>query len=91
MGVGYTRGVQFDLHNVHAAESCVGRTCVIHDPTMHHMSKWPMHWRDDRGIFERICPHGIGHPDPDQFEYWDLIDAGAQAVHGCDGCCCDGL
>lgn len=58
------------LHNVHPAEKCAGQTCVIHNPTEHHMRGWQIHWRNDRGIFERICPHGIGHPDPDQFDYW---------------------
>lgn len=52
------------------------------------MREWPLHWRSDRGIFERICPHGIGHPDPDcmrfYLEYHEDISAG---VHGCDGCC----
>lgn len=28
---------------------------------------------------ERICPHGVGHPDPD--------DTNPDTVHGCDGCC----
>lgn len=47
----------------------------------HHMAGWPRHYRGDRGIWERICPHGIGHPDPDQ-----PLDNG-RGVHGCDGCC----
>jgi hypothetical protein len=29
---------------------------------------------------ERICPHGVGHPDPDDVFATDT-------VHGCDGCC----
>jgi hypothetical protein len=48
---------------------------------MHHMRDWPLIWRNDRGIFERKCPHGIGHPDPDQG------GPNFSAVHGCDGCC----
>jgi hypothetical protein len=44
------------------------------------MADWPQHYRDDIGITERICPHGIGHPDPD-----DIYAQGH--VHGCDGCC----
>jgi len=47
------------------------------------MRDWPVYWRDDRKIVERICVHGIGHPDPDQADF--LIDAGM--THGCDGCC----
>jgi hypothetical protein len=76
------------LHNVHAAKVCAGQRCVIHHPTDHHMREWPLLWRFDRCIFERLCPkHGIGHPDPDQFEYWRLKDMTWEGVHGCCGCC----
>lgn len=75
------------LRDVHGESSCAGRTCVIHNPTAHHMSEFPLHWRHDRGIFERICEHGIGHPDPDQFDYWIETGQESQGVHGCDGCC----
>ncbi len=77
------------LHNVHAAPQCAGRPCVIHRPSAHGMRDFPTHWRSDRGIMERICPHGVGHPDPDDQAYLrrvqgDKYDGG---VHGCDGCC----
>jgi len=51
------------------------------------MSQWPLWWRSDRGFFERTCPHGIGHPSPEDVEFW--LDGGQEfrAVHGCDGCC----
>ncbi|WP_125078773.1 hypothetical protein [Mycobacterium sp. P7213] len=58
------------LENVHPMDNCAGRRCVVHNPSDHHMRDWPLVWRNDRGIFERRCPHGIGHPDPDQFEFW---------------------
>lgn len=51
------------------------------------MRRWPMNWRGDRGILERICPHGIGHPDPDQREFWNETGQEWQGVHGCDACC----
>ena len=35
--------------------------------------------RFDRSFMERICVHGVGHPDPDS--------AGADPLHACDGCC----
>lgn len=64
--------------------------CVIHRRTGHHMCFWPLHWRGDRGIFERLCPlHGIGHPDPDQGPYWKASGQDWQWVHGCCGCCND--
>lgn len=78
------------LVNVHDEAECAGRTCIIHSPTHHHMRAFPLHWRADRDIFERICEHGIGHPDPDQFAYWDEISKhgdDGRGVHGCDGCC----
>jgi hypothetical protein len=75
------------LNNVHPSAACFGRSCTIHSPSDHSMRKFPLHWRDDRGIFERICVHGIGHPDPDQFEYWRIMHQEYERVHGCDGCC----
>jgi hypothetical protein len=69
-----------EIHNVHHRSKCAPGHCAIHNPSKHHMRPWKQHWRDDRGIIERICPHGIGHPDPDQPEWVD-------GVHGCDGCC----
>ena len=72
----------------HAATVCdPSMPCVIHRPSDHPMRSWKLHWRDDRGIFERICPaHGVGHPDPDQLDYWRSIGRGWEAVHGCCGC-----
>lgn len=81
----------YTLKNVHNPENCEGRACVIHHPTDHHMSDWILYWRDDRGIFERLCPeHGTGHPDPDQGDFWRETNQEWQWVHGCcgaPGCC----
>ena len=62
----------------HGVRKCE-RPCPIHWPSGHHMRSWPQHWRADRGIVERVCDHGIGHPDPD--------DRSRDKIHGCDGCC----
>jgi hypothetical protein len=75
------------LRNVHPEDRCAGRPCVIHNRSDHPMRGWPLLWRDDRGIFERVCPHHVGHPDPDQLGYWRETGQTAQGVHGCDGCC----
>lgn len=64
----------------HRVSACIP-PCAIHGPSDHHMATWRQHWRGDRGIIERICPHGVGHPDPDG------IYADGDTVHGCDGCC----
>lgn len=65
----------------HREADCIVQPCAIHSPSKHLMVDWPQHWRSDRGIIERICPHGVGHPDPD-----GMFDLG-QGAHGCDGCC----
>lgn len=71
------------LNNVHPRRICVP-PCPIHEPSDHHMKNWPLVWRDDRRLMERRCPHGIGHPDPDDANIAYGLDPG---VHGCDGCC----
>ena len=83
----YTTGTGQMLERIHDPATCEGQGCAIHHPSDHHMRDWPTNWRDDGflGIktphMERVCPHGIGHPDPDE------IVEGVE-VHGCDGCCC---
>lgn len=74
---------------VHKKEFCTP-PCPIHAPSSHHMITWTLIWRDDRAIFERLCPHGIGHPDPDTMEYIKKMHPEfyeSEGVHGCDGCC----
>ncbi len=73
----YTTGTGQKIF-VHRREDCEG-SCPIHNPSDHCMRDFPTHWRDDRGIMERICKHGVGHPDPD--------DRTKDTTHGCDGCC----
>jgi len=70
--------------SVHDKSKCAGENCCIHNPTDHHMKDWPQNWREDKGAMERICPHGIGHPDPDD-RYYKQSDY--HGTHGCDGCC----
>lgn len=70
----------------HPIFSCYGKNCTIHNRSMHSMRHYPQHWRADRAIMERVCEHGVGHPDPD--EYKIAGNAGKyEMVHGCDGCC----
>ena len=71
---------------VHSWIVCCG-PCPIHSPSKHPLVKASRHWRDDRRIMERICDHGIGHPDPDDEKIILRQDAG---THGCDGCCVEG-
>lgn len=79
------------LWSVHPIVACEGRACCIHNPSRHHMAAWPQNWRTDRRMMERVCRHGIGHPDPDHMA-WVAHACGAQyavydGIHGCDGCC----
>lgn len=77
----------------HPRKDCirVNGYCAVHEPSPHHMSEWPQHFRQDRGLMERVCPHGIGHPDPDDRAFVALMNGitlpGWDSVHGCDGCC----
>lgn len=87
----YTTGTGQKLL-VHDGETCRGQACVIHDPSFHKMNGWPTHWRADRGLMERLCAHGIGHPDPDDLEFKRGLKGdkymAMESIHGCDGCCC---
>lgn len=72
------------LRNVHSPTSCESRGCAVHNhPTNHRLKDAPMNWREDRGILERICEHGVGHPDIDSALYLDSIGAGYQNIHAC--------
>lgn len=71
---------------MHSVDKCAGEFCTIHNRSDHSMRSFPQRWRGDRGIMERICTHGIGHPDPDD---WRLNLGADSGTHGCDGCCDD--
>lgn len=94
-GIPYSGLVGLRVHN---RKQCEGQACCIHHPSNHHMKEWPLNWRGDRGIMERLCVHyaedgsvdyTIGHPDLDDASFRRIRD-GEKAdpgVHGCDGCC----
>ena len=73
------------LVNVHAEGTCAGEHCVFHNPSDHHMLEWPPQFRTDTGIIERLCEHGVGHPDPDSLAWYTKLHG--VSYHGCDGCC----
>jgi hypothetical protein len=73
---------------VHPASACADdEACVIHKPSDHRMREWPLNWRDDTKVMERLCPHGVGHPDPDATAFGESKGQTHYGVHGCDGCC----
>lgn len=72
----------------HGPDACSGEYCVIHNPSDHPLKDAPIHFRTDWGyLAERVCPHGIGHPDPDSVAHFERIGVDGIGVHGCDGCC----
>lgn len=92
-----TLGVQLKggaILQTHPAEACAGEHCCIHNPSDHPLNTAPMNWRGDRALMERICEHGVGHPDPDDISFKRATRgdrfADAEAIHGCDGCCKNG-
>lgn len=81
----------------HSYGTCVNdEACGIHNPSEHPLNDAPLYWRSDRGLMERTCPHGIGHPDPDHVRFVLATRGAAEArtvwLHGdTDGCgCCGG-
>lgn len=78
------------LVNVHPKSQCQAggpAACPIHNLSDHSMRAFPQHFRVDNGLMERVCPHGIGHPDPDALPFFVERGITAMEVHGCDGCC----
>jgi len=69
----------------HRSRECWGNVCSLHRRTEHRLREWPQSWRPDIYRMERLCPHGIGHPDPDDYYIRNGQDKG---THACDGCCC---
>ena len=70
----------------HSARHCDDNpTCPTHNPTEHHMRRWPQFHGSRSSLTLRECPHGRLHPDPD-----DVRWGNARQEHidtECDGCC----
>lgn len=73
---------------VHPLKRCEGQSCCIHNPSDHKMRDWPMLLRET-ALVERLCTHGIGHPDPDSAAWMNKTFGPGWGSHGCDGCCHD--
>lgn len=85
-------GTGVNLSNLHPeSRDCSEFGCSVHNPsrnTTANRDGWPYNWRTDRGLMERVCPHGIGHPDPDTAAYNKRIGRDHENIHGCCGCPC---
>ena len=85
-------GADWKYTNLHPATlKCLSDGCMIHNPDeswVGNREDWPYFPRVD-GRMERLCPHGVGHADPNAVKF--LVSRGwtelAAATHGCDGCC----
>lgn len=73
------------LINTHRDGDCVGEWCTLHHRSDHSMRGFPQTWNDRVGMMMRVCPHGVRHPDPDDYKMG--VDPGLFGVHLCDGCC----
>lgn len=69
----------------HRWDECSGQWCVIHNPLPGPWALWPRSWRSDRGLMERTCPCGVGHPAAEMY-LWAGFAPGS-LVHGCCGRC----
>jgi hypothetical protein len=52
--------------------------------------KLPKDWTQNKretGLIEWVCPHGIGHPAPAEYQIYAEMRKSEWNVHGCDGCC----
>jgi hypothetical protein len=66
---------------------CYQHGCVVHSPSTWALSDAPYNWRPDRSIMERICSHGVGHPDLDSADYLTRHGREHENIHACCGCC----
>ena len=78
----------------HPSSECEEQfACPLHNRSVHTMRAMSQRWWPDRGIVERLCEHGVGHYDWDQYPYhYEALgkdDADAEVVHGCcsERCC----
>lgn len=63
--------VERKRHLIHGPDLCRtrGGHCPFHNPSDHHMVRWPRIIRFDMmNLTERVCPHGVSHPDPDSLQ-----------------------
>ena len=85
---GEVAGAAAVLRGVHARAVCAPYRCWLHAPSPHRLSRAPVVIRTDWWfLVERICPHGLGHPDPDDIAYHHRSGRVGIESHSCDGCC----
>lgn len=74
--------------NVHAANAeCAQYGCVIHFPSAEGMALGKTHYNTVRQQMQRVCEHGVAHPDPDSQNWRERTLGSRDDIHICDGCC----
>lgn len=68
----------------HPAGQCANEICAFHNRSNHSLRSFPQSWNNHLKIMERVCTHGVGHPDPDDTKF---ITSEIEGIHKCDGCC----
>lgn len=67
----------------HERGQCFGQWCAVHQPMPGPWAEWPRQWRQDRSIMERKCPHGVGHPVAEMYDFAVAQGRAYDLVHGC--------
>ena len=81
-----------DMLRTHPQSRCAGDACSIHNPSDHPLRDAPQLWNALSQSMDRVCSHGVVHPDYDDFAF--NVRSGASPLrlrllgaHDCDGCC----
>jgi hypothetical protein len=81
-------GAVFRLGNTHQPSQCSDHPCVIHNTgSLHPLTMEPAFWNAEQGCIERVCYHGVHHPDRDDEAYYISMGHGSRDHDDCDGCC----
>lgn len=76
----------------HPEHACRGTHCCVHNPSDHPLRDAPLVWLPRLRSLDRICTHGIRHPDRDDFAYkasqrLSPLLLALLSAHDCDDCC----
>jgi hypothetical protein len=80
------------LLQTHPERVCVGGHCCIHNPSGHPLRDAPQFWVAWSRSINRLCTHGVMHPDYDDFAFRIRVGTSSALLaligaHNCDGCC----
>lgn len=82
-----TEDNNLNLVGIHNVYNC-RQPCPIHNSqSTHPLQAAPLYWNPNRAIIERVCSHGVHHPDYDSAMYYYSVNQTNENVHMCDGCC----